>query len=185
MAKVLNRVKSISPGKQNKKPLLAASSVPAEKPMRPAGPPPQPRVTRMFAGDPLASSASASTSSDAAVVPQQSTEIDMYSKLQRNKSLPALRPKPLPATPPVRKAPPPVPAPRSQYSSASLAEAFSHVYVDKDKGRPPADGADASDSYVFDELPLLPGGGGGGGGEEHMSLCGFSEVFAQVVDLEE
>jgi hypothetical protein len=66
-----------------------------------------------------------------------------------------------------------------------LAEAFSHVYVDKDKGRPPADGADASDSYVFDELPLLPGGGGGGGGEEHMSLCGFSEVFAQVVDLEE
>jgi hypothetical protein len=187
MAKVLNRVKSISPGK-TKKPLLA-SSAPAEKPMRPVGPPPQPRVTRMFAGDPLASSASVGASSDAAVVSQQSTETDMYSKLQRNKSLPALRPKPLPATPPVRKAPPPVPAPRaersaapqSQYSSVSLAEAFSHVYVDKDKGRPPAAGADASDSFVFDELPPLPGGDG----EEHMSLCGFSEVFAQVVDLEE
>ena len=80
-----------------------------------------------------------------------------------------MRPKPLPATPPAAPK-----KPHDPYSSVPLMSSFKKP--PKQYGALEPEEALAA-SEIFDELPPLP--------EEHMELCGFSEVFERVVDLDD
>jgi hypothetical protein len=230
LAKVLKRVKSVSPSTHKLSssadrldsiaaPLGHVATVGGggggggvERPSRPNGPPPAPRASRTIASPAVSGSQT----------------VDVSKILSRNKSLPAVRPKPLPTVPlPSAAVGKTLPLPQKQaaekdqqYSSVPLELAFGETYVDKDKlaassssahttpWTPPkkplmyeslpqerraasADGGNktllydslpqeeegASSSKVFDELPNLP--------EDDMSICGFSEAWERVVDIDD
>lgn len=168
LTKAVSRLKSSISMSSQPLPRRQPPKLPAEKskpdapaavarPVRPAGPPPASRLT-------------------VEAVPDAHVRM-----LNRNKSMPIVRPKPLPATPAVpataRTPPTHAAAPVDQYSSVPLMSSFKPKPKQYGSLEPETLDASGPSSEIFDELPPLP--------EEHMELCGFSEVFERVIDLED